>query len=145
MPSFEDAGEDPRNGVASMVDVAFLMLVFFLVATTIAPRERDLMMTTPVPSRDIEAPALPIHLEIEDDGSLWWGEESGRLSVANDDRRLPELLCLLEPAVEAVRAGGEEPPIMLKVGDGANQQAFINVMDALASVQMTQIWLTDFE
>lgn len=128
-----------------MVDVAFLMLVFFLVATTIAPRERDLMMTTPVPGGDVEAPALPIHLEIEDDGSLWWGAESGRLSVASDDRALPELLDLLEPAVESVRAGGEEPPVLLKVADGASQQAFIDVMDALASVEMTQIWLTDFE
>lgn len=128
-----------------MVDVAFLMLVFFLVATTIVPTERDLMMTIPVPNPDVEAPTLPIHLEIEDDGSIWWGEETGRLPVASDDRRLPELLGLLEPAVEAVRAGGKEPPIVLKVGDGANQQTFINVMDALASVRLSQVWLTDFE
>ncbi len=128
-----------------MVDVAFLMLVFFLVATTIAPRENDLMMTTPVPRGDVEAPVMPIHLEIEDDGSLWWGEAPGRLPVARDDRNLPALLNLLEPAVESVRAGGEEPPVLLKVADGASQQAFIDVMDALASVEMTRIWLTDFE
>jgi biopolymer transport protein ExbD len=145
MPRFEDVDEHPRNGVASMVDVAFLMLVFFLVATTIVPTERDLMMKAPTNRGDVEAPTLPIHLEIEDDGSIWWGEESGRLPVASDDRRLPELLALLEPAVEAVRAGGEEPPVVLKVADGAKQQDFINVMDALASVEMTRIWLTDFE
>lgn len=128
-----------------MVDVAFLLLIFFLVATTIMPREGDLLMTTPTHKGNVETPTLPIYLEIADDGSIWWGEEGSRLPVASDDRRLPELVSLLEPAVEAVRAGGEDPPIMLKVADGVDQQSFINVMDALATVNMTQVWLTDFD
>jgi biopolymer transport protein ExbD len=110
-------------------------LVFFLVATTIMPRESDLALRLPVPPSDlaIEAPPMPILLELDEAGVVWWGEGAGRMPVPDGGHDMPGLVELLKPAVaQAMAVGRGEPPVMLKVADGARQQRFIDLLNALA-------------
>lgn len=134
IPSVDRDGEGPRVGVAAMVDIAFLLLVFFLVATTIMPRESDLLLKLPTPPDGVvESPPLPILLELDEQGTVWWGEGAGRMAVPDDGREMEGLVELLKPVVAWTKAGGDgEPPVMLKVADGARQQRFIDLLNALA-------------
>ncbi len=144
IPTVDHDGENPRNAVASMVDIAFLLLVFFLVATTIMPTEKDLLMKVPTEGGQSEAPPLPILLELDEEGTVWWGEGSGRMPVRDDGREMEGLVELLKPAVENVRAGGaDEPPVMLKVADGVKQQRFIDLMNALAGCRVRTVAMVE--
>ena len=144
IPTVDRDGESPRAGVASLVDIAFLLLVFFLVATTILPRESDLALR--VPSRDgqIEAPVLPIVLELDADGTVWWGEGGGRMPLPDDGPGMTGLIEMLKPAVAQTKASGQdEPPVMLKVADEARQQRFIDLLNALAGCEVGMVGMIE--
>lgn len=127
-----------------MVDIAFLLLVFFLVATTIMPRERDLFLDVPRPGTQVEAPPLPIVLELTGDGTVWWGEGASRMPVEAQGREMPGLLALLKPVVAGMRAGNEdEPPVMLKVADGVSQQRFVDLLNALNACEVRTVGMID--
>ena len=127
-----------------MVDIAFLLLIFFLVATTIMPREGDLPMAIPRDGEAVDRPLLPIRLTLDEDGTIWWGEDSGRIPLRGEGRELPGLLELLKPAVASARAAGAgEPPVMLKVSDRAKQQRFIDLLNALADCDVRTVAMVE--
>ena len=39
--------DEPGLDISSLIDVCFLLLIYFLVTTTIQPREQDLRMSLP--------------------------------------------------------------------------------------------------
>lgn len=145
IPNLDKKGESPRSGMASMVDIAFLLLIFFLVATTIMPTERDLLMQLPSPDGErAEVPALPILLELDGEGTVWWGEGAGRMPVRDGGREMTGLVELLKPAVDNVRASGSsEPPVMLKIADEVEQQRFIDLMNALAGCHVHTVAMVE--
>jgi biopolymer transport protein ExbD len=67
---------DPELDISSLVDVAFLLLIYFLVTSTLRPDETDLSIVLPsqVPNEnplDID----PIAIVIGPDGSVTYNEE----------------------------------------------------------------------
>ena len=127
-----------------MVDIAFLLLIFFLVTATILPEERDLPMTLPNPEkgRVENVPSLPIWIEIVADNSVWWGEGASRMEVANPDdgRELPDLGEMLRGSM----AGGTRAPVMLKVADGVTQQRFTDVLNVLSGSGVESVAMLDW-
>lgn len=63
-------GEQPIN-MTSMMDVVFNLLIFFLVATTIAEQEREINLQLPRTSavRPLSAPPEQLIINIREDGS----------------------------------------------------------------------------
>ena len=63
-------GEQPIN-MTSMMDVVFNLLIFFLVATTIAEQEREASLQLPRTSeaRPLSAPPQQLIINIREDGS----------------------------------------------------------------------------
>ncbi|BCX49105.1 hypothetical protein HAHE_30130 [Haloferula helveola] len=135
--------ESPKNEVTSMVDIAFLLLIFFLVTATILPEERDLAMALPPEDgQRVEAvPSLPIWIEIVADNSVWWGEGVSRMEVANPDdgRELPELREMLRGSM----ASGVRTPVLLKVADEVTQQRFTDVLNVLSASGVEQVAMLD--
>lgn len=115
------AGEIPT---ASMADIAFLLLIFFLV-TTVFKEEKGLPIVLPAPSETVEvAPADVLHLSIRPDGMV----ELRRGEGAQVE--------VVEPsAVGAVwqEAAGANPRLVAAVqtDPGAAYQRMVAVLDAL--------------
>ena len=43
----KEAASEPELDISSLIDVCFLLLIYFLVTSTITPREQDLGMSLP--------------------------------------------------------------------------------------------------
>lgn len=137
----DEHGDAPRNPIASMVDVAFLLLIFFLVATTITPRERDLPMALPGDAGSSPVSHLPAIITIERDGSVHWGEAVGRIPVASEEGDLGGLDEMLRISVAVW--GEDQPGVMLKVDDQVGQQRFVDVLDTLAGRGVEKLEMID--
>lgn len=133
----EDVGasEEVRTDMSSLVDMSFLLLVFFLVTSTILARERDLSMDVPVPGISPIAQG-PIQLRVEADNRvvLHPGESyEEEVAAASDGYDLSALEDRLSLLISAQRA------LQIDVMDGASYQRFVDVLDSLKEVGWTEV------
>lgn len=73
----EQTEEEGQVNLMPLIDMVFLLLIFFLVATTFAQEERDLSIQLPGTGRTAALSDLPQHLiiNIQADGSIKVGTE----------------------------------------------------------------------
>lgn len=103
---------------ASMADVAFLLLIFFMIAATFAStRGLDLAFPPEAPVREIE----PIESVLVEVGA------EGELRV--DGRRM--LLDGLIPYLEPILAANPAKPVIVKTDPAAPYGAMVDVLDEL--------------
>lgn len=135
--------DEPQTDVSSLVDVSFLLLIFFLVTSTILKRENDLPLTLPSPGHASSIPALPLWIDIAADGSVSLGRDEGALQVADptSGSSLEELTVHLKIARDAARP--EALPVVMRVADHAAQQRFIDVLNCLAGVGIGNVTMVD--
>lgn len=130
-----DETEAVRTDMSSLVDMSFLLLVFFLVTSTILARERDLSMNVPVPGVS-PVEQGPIQLRVEADNRVVlhpgqsYQEEVASASDGSDLTGLEARLMLLKNA---------QRPLQIDVMDGARYQRFVDVMDSLKEVGWTEV------
>ena len=62
--------DGPHLDVSSLVDVCFLLLVFFLVTSVITKKEQDLDMKLPTRYENIESVVDPLLLTLKNDGKV---------------------------------------------------------------------------
>ncbi len=127
----------------AMVDIAFLLLIFFIVATTIQPRERDLPLGKPIVPDLAEEPTLPTVIEVTADGGVVWGDGDGALMLDSGaaGRHLPVLEENLSAVVSSL--GAESVCILLRADEQARQQRVIDVLDAIAAAGIGTVMLDD--
>lgn len=136
---------EPQLDISSLIDVCFLLLIYFLVTSTIAPRERDLLLA--VPSRN-PAPSSPIEaifIRVDAAGAIFTGTGVGERPMDNDpeSRDLPLLANHLDLYQSAARSAGEKPLVQIWVDPGAVQQRVIDVLNALAAAGIARVTFTD--
>lgn len=130
--------------ISSLVDVSFLLLIYFLVAATLVPRESDLGMKLPADRTDsADMPDLTVRVTVAGDGTVRWGggDMEEILEPAEGGAELPVLRSRLALAVAAVPAG--RLPVMLSVHDGARQQRVIDVLNCFAAEGVSQVALVE--
>lgn len=129
-----------------MIDVCFLLLIYFMVTATIQPRESDLGLT--LPSSESSQPSskfTPMLIEVQNDGSVIVNKEE-QLDIeasATDRRRLPLLEARLESYQSGLKAAGEKPVVQIAVKEEAPQQSVIDVLNCLVGLQIEQVTFTD--
>ena len=137
--------DEPRGSVAPLIDVCFLLLIFFLVTTTIHKRERDLTMRLPGPPSDpVEShPLLPVVVEVRAGGEIALNPGVGETTVSTDpdDRELSVLADHLE-AMQAVQ-GERDIVVQLRANDEARQQRVVDVLNCFAAVGVTTVGLVE--
>jgi biopolymer transport protein ExbD len=135
--------DEPQTDVSSLVDVSFLLLIFFLVTSTLLKRENDLPLTLPTPGHASAIPALPLWIEVAADGSVSLGRDEGALRVADPSAgsSLEELSVHLKVARDAARP--EPLPVVMRVADHAAQQRFIDVLNCLAGVGIESVTMVE--
>lgn len=130
--------EDPALDISSLIDVSFLLLIYFLVTSTLEPRESDLSMEMPTDSGNassIQIDPLKIRLTA-----------AGQISIADqimaDDAQMEADLDRYKQLTDATN---KKPLVIVTSDDAAKQQRFIDLMNGLAKVGITTITLSGFE
>ena len=130
--------EDPALDISSLIDVSFLLLIYFLVTSTLEPRESDLSMEMPTDSgraSSIQIDPLKIRLTA-----------AGQISIADqimaDDAQVEAEMDRYKQLTDATN---KKPLVIVTSDDEAKQQRFIDLMNGLAKVGITTITLSGFE
>ncbi|MCF6313594.1 MAG: biopolymer transporter ExbD [Verrucomicrobiales bacterium] len=134
---------EPQLDMSSMIDVSFLLLIFFLVTSSLDPKETDLGMVLPT---DKEIPGLdcfvePMEIKIASNGSIT--VDLTLLDTDLDQRQLPLLEDKLRIYKDSSDLLSTEPMITVISSDEASGQRFIDVLNTLAKVDIKDVTIAD--
>ncbi len=138
---------DPALDMSPMIDQSFLLLIYFLVTSTLEPTEADLAMTMPTSQAAAGSEHVDIDMttiNVNSAGHVVMNDEV--LDTDASSREVPLLLDRLHTYVEAAKLTGSEPMVIIKADDSAKGQRFIDVLNALAdpSVNISKVTITGF-
>ncbi|MDF1861945.1 MAG: biopolymer transporter ExbD [Verrucomicrobiales bacterium] len=139
--------EDPELDMSSLIDVSFLLLIYFLVTSTLDPKEADLGMTMPT-SQSNSASEVEIDqmtVEVNNSGHIVLNEEVLDTDIASRD--VPLLLDRLRTYAESARLTDSQPMVIIAADDASKGQRFIDVLNALADpgVNIRNVTITGFK
>lgn len=139
--------ENPGLDISSLIDVCFLLLIYFIVATSlIQERKLDMSMPGERSSTDTPSPIEPALIRILKDSSVYWGKDNSLLLDNNpDNHNLSTLVQQLEAKKQEASAVGAKPVVQLWVEGDVPHQRVIDVMNALTEAGITTVALTDLK
>lgn len=145
--SLREPEPDPDLDISSLIDVCFLLLIYFLVTSTITPRETDLAMKLPAntPSSADQPKIEPMFIRVDAGGVIYTGTGAGQQQLDSDSsvREVPLLDSQLELYASAAASAGSQPLVQVYVDPGAVQQRVIDVLNSLAGAEITSVTFTD--
>jgi len=111
--------EDAVLNITPMIDVVFLLLIFFMVATTFLNPEREIEVDLPNADSagSVERPPEEIVITVRADGDVF---------VQGETRNRDGLLTLLRAAAQH----DPETPVTIRGDRSARHEAIVGVMDA---------------
>jgi biopolymer transport protein ExbD len=137
---------EPDLDISSLIDICFLLLIYFLVSMTIVPREQDLGMSLPtIAGNPGQPPISPMIIRIDGQGAVYTGNglAERQLDTYEDSRDLPLLSSQLVLYRDAARTAGDHPSVRLRVDSNTRQQRVIDVLNALAAVEISSVTFED--
>jgi len=135
-----ESNDSDRTDVSSLVDVAFLLLIFFLVTSTLMPTEADLNVHVGG-HPDLTAASFPLTIDVGADGEITMDDmELGSGELGRN--RLGVELDRYKRLHEA--AGGDDLLVVVSAHNEANHQSFVNVVNELTRVELTNFTLSNF-
>ena len=125
-----------------MIDMVFLLLVFFMVTAKPIKQESDISLGLPGTVSTEEAVELPDEqrIRIEDDGSIVLNDS---VLGAPADSDLGELVATLKRFKESSDANKTEALVTLDAADGTNHQRIVDVLNACARADITGVTFSD--
>ncbi len=137
---------DPALDMSSLIDVSFLLLIYFLVTSTLDPKEADLGMTMPTTqsSSSTEVEIDQMTIEVNSSGHIVVNEEV--LDTDPSVRDVPLLLDRLRTYAESAKLTDSRPMVSIGADVAAKGQRFIDVLNALATrgVEIRNVTITGF-
>ncbi len=136
--------DEPTLDISSLIDVCFLLLIYFLVTTTIQPREQDLRSPLPgVTSPENIPPIPPMLIELRQGGEVVVnpGDAAEVFDSDSENRQLSNLKGRLGSIVGM--GPSSTPRVVLRVHDEVKQQRYIDVLNCLASAGISDIAIQD--
>ena len=96
----ENLDEDkPQLNISPLIDICFLLLIYFLVTTTIQLKEQDTTMKLPSADPTDQQPEIrPMFIKVAENGSIYANTGSAQeiLDTDSDDRKCPLLTQKIE-------------------------------------------------
>ena len=125
-----------------MIDMVFLLLVFFMVTAKPIKQESDISLGLPGTVAAEEAVDLPDEqrIRIEDDGSIVLNDS---VLAPAADTNLKELVAILQRFKESSEANKSEALVTLDAADGTDHQRIVNVLNACAKADITGVTFSD--
>ena len=119
--------------VSPLIDVGFLLLIYFLVTTTLLRQEADLSLVLPgvaaSQSDPIEVDQMLITINAGSEILI-----NGEVVDSNpNDRRTPNLSDRLERYAASTAIAGSEALVVIECADEAPEQRFVDVLNACAT------------
>lgn len=131
--------------ITPMIDAVFLLLIFFMVTSTLHRQEADISFALPGVADQSEAVEIPDEqiIEIYDDGSVVLNDLQ---YDAPDDPDLPELTEMLTRFRETAEANKVEAMITIAPADKVKHQRVVDVLNACAAARVENVtFATDEE
>ncbi len=138
---------EPNLDISSMIDVSFLLIIYFLVTSSLQPKEVDLGISLPSDNIVTEpSEQRPLTIKLNSDGSVVAEPATNPQSLgkANANFEFPELKSRLTTYKEASSQLRQEPFIVLQADDAADQQMLTNVFNAIYDVGIKSVTLSGF-
>lgn len=135
---------EPALDMSSMIDVSFLLLIFFLLTSTLDPKEADLGMALPGDKMDPGGEPLPVdpmHIRIDSSGTIHVYEDT--LDTDINRRELPLLEDKLAQYKAATDLMSSLPLVFVEADDAVPGQRFVDVLNALAKVKIKNVTIAD--
>jgi biopolymer transport protein ExbD len=125
-----------------MIDMVFLLLVFFMVTAKPVKQESDVSLGLPGTVAAEEAIELPDEqrIRVEDDGSIVLNDS---VLAAPADTELAGLVATLARFKESADANKADALVTLDAADGTNQQRIVDVLNACAKADITGVTFSD--
>lgn len=134
----------PALDISSLIDVGFMLLFYFLVTSTLQPKEADLGLELPTDSPTTQTVKLdPMRIKITVEGAVFL--EDRRMEEPGGPSSVPNLSQEIRRYNQAAQATDQKPIVILAADDEANQQRFVDVLNALADAGIRSITLTGFK
>jgi len=131
---------DERVGIplAPMIDVVFLLLIYFMVSSTLEKQEADLSFELPGTVEQASPLDIPDEqiIEIRADGQVVVNDYAYDAPEAPEYR---ELTAMLSRYAQASAANKVEARVTLAPADETAHQSVVKVMDACAAAGVTQV------
>lgn len=138
--------DKPELSISPLIDVCFLLLIYFLVTTTIKLKEEDADMKLPsaAPS-DVQPEIQPFFIKIDENGHIYvnTGAAQEMLDTDQNDRELPLLDARIDTYAASARLGDDRPLVQIYVEGLALQQRVMDVIDVLRKHQIDHLTFTD--
>ena len=137
--------DEPVLDMSSLIDVSFLLLIYFLVTSTLMKKETDLGLTLPTQQPDSASSQVEIDqmmIVINPDGSVVVNDDI--LDTDAEQRALPKLSDRLRMYKKAADLSGSKPLVILAADDAAKGQRLVDVLNALAGVGIKSVTMTGF-
>ena len=138
--------DPPKLEITSLIDICFLLLIYFLVTSTLIPRETDLDMRLPAQVLSENIPDIePMFIRIDANGTIFSGTGPAQQTLDADtgQRSVPLLAGQLDLYASAARSADSTPLVQIYVDGNTSQQRVIDVLNALAKVRITSVTFTD--
>ncbi|MCX6872902.1 MAG: biopolymer transporter ExbD [Verrucomicrobia bacterium] len=138
--------ETPALDISSLIDVTFLLLIYFLVTSAVQIRETDLGMKLPAAlPGDAQPTIVPLFIKIDAGGVIYTGVGASQQVLDTDasSRSLPMLAGQLDMYASAARSANSEPLVQLWADSGSTEQRVIDVLNALAAQGIQSVTFTD--
>lgn len=145
--------DEPAIDISSLIDVTFLLLIYFIVTSTIAEQESDLMLELPSDnSSSAEPPDIdPIFFMVLKDGTIQQVlidksisslSGAGKTDLTN---RLPESdLADLDRTIGTYsQMAGDKAIVKVKANKEAKAQYVVDLINVLAKHNITKITFTE--
>ncbi|MFT6179216.1 MAG: biopolymer transport protein ExbD [Paracoccaceae bacterium] len=122
--------------LAPMIDIVFLLLIFFLVTFQITEQEKDINVAVPTTSEGTQEARVANEIVVN-------LTSDGKITISGEVYTKVELRQKLERIVEASNlanaGGGDQQPVRIRAdGNGMNQQLF-EVMDEITKAGIWNI------
>ena len=140
--------DKPELSISPLIDICFLLLLYFLVTTTIKQKERDNSMALPSAAPSEAQPDIqPFFIKVSNDGHIYANvgaaQELLDTEAQGTERILPVLDQRLEIYAAAAKAGNNKPLVQIYVEGEAEQQVVSDVLNHLAKHDISTVTFTD--
>ena len=140
---FGDSGTEPEMSISPMIDVGFLLLIYFLVTTTLMKQELDLNLILPGVAQEQSDPVKvdQMLIKIAGDSTVSINEEV--VESDPNDRALKNLSDRLKSYAGTAQLAGSEAMVVIACADDTPEQRFVDVLNSCAKSGLKNISLTE--
>ncbi len=141
--------------ISSMIDCCFLLLIYFLVATSLVSEKKlDISIPASTQSQSSQKPPVePGRIVLRADGSVTWNGDMNVADVYNPDaqpgsaeyraqRQLDQLVEQLKNYKDLASSVQSEPVVMLTGAPSAPHQRIVDIMAALAEAGIKSVGIS---